>query len=103
MPFSILLTGFRYLTLFTYPMVDSFPNIFAESVLDTSALERPCVSRIGTTLTTSSKTISRLKDVKNVVSRVIGVDEREALLNDLGEFAEAYEAGWNSGSDDDDD
>lgn len=84
-------------------MVDSFPNIFAESVLDTSALERPCVSRISTTLTTSSRIISRLKDVKNVVSRVIGVDEREALLNDLGEFAEAYEEGWNSGSDDDDD
>ncbi|KAL0640182.1 mtDNA inheritance, partitioning of the mitochondrial organelle [Maublancomyces gigas] len=93
----------RYLTPFTYPIVDSFPNIFAESVLDTSALERPCVSRISTTLTTSSRIISRLKDVKNVVSRVIGVDEREALLNDLGEFAEAYEEGWNSGSDDDDD
>lgn len=37
------------------------------------------------------------------MSRVIGVDEREALLNDLGEFAEAYEEGWKSGSDDDDD
>lgn len=84
-------------------MVDSFPDIFAEGVLDTLALDRPCVSRVVTTLTTSSKTISRLKDVKNVVSRVIGVDEREALLNDLGEFAEAYEGGWNSGSDDDDD
>lgn len=41
--------------------------------------------------------------MKEVVSRVVGVDEREALLNDLGEFAEAYEEGWNSGSDDDDD
>lgn len=72
-------------------------------MLDTSALDRPCISKISTTLTTSSKVISRLKNVKDVVSRVVGVDEREALLNDLGEFAEAYEQGWNSGSDGDDD
>jgi hypothetical protein len=44
-----------------------------------------------------------LKNVKDLVSQVVSVDEREALLNDLGEFAEAYEEGYNSGSDDDDD
>ena len=30
-------------------------------------------------------------------------DEREALFNGLGEIGEAYEEGWDSGSDDDSD
>lgn len=92
-----------YFTQFTYPIIDSFPAIFSGCVLDSSVLSRPCLGRISTKLSTSSKVISRLKNVKDLVSRVVSVDEREALLNDLGEFAEAYEEGYNSGSDDDDD
>ena len=38
-----------------------------------------------------------------MMSRAIGVEEREALSNSLGEIAEAYEEGWDSGSDEDDD
>ncbi|KAG0646720.1 dml-1 [Hyphodiscus hymeniophilus] len=37
------------------------------------------------------------------LQKVIDVDEREALSNSLGEIAEAYEEGWDSGSDEDDD
>lgn len=33
----------------------------------------------------------------------VGVDEREALANDLSELAEAYVDDWYSGSDEDDD
>ena len=33
----------------------------------------------------------------------MGVDEREVLSNSLGELAEAYEEGWDSGTDEDDD
>lgn len=36
-----------------------------------------------------------------MVSRMVDVVEREALLNGLGEMAEAYEEGWDSGGDDD--
>jgi hypothetical protein len=45
----------------------------------------------------------RIKSLQNIVSRSIGLDEREALSNSLGEIAEAYEEGWNSDSDEDDD
>lgn len=31
------------------------------------------------------------------------LDQREELFNGLGEIREAYEEGWNSGSDDDSD
>jgi hypothetical protein len=46
---------------------------------------------------------SRIKNLRSLVSRSIAMDEREALSNSLGEIAEAYEEGWDSGSDSDDD
>lgn len=46
---------------------------------------------------------SRIKNLQQIVGRAVGVDEREALSNSLGEIAEAYEEGWDSGSDEDDD
>ncbi|RPB06132.1 tubulin nucleotide-binding domain-like protein [Choiromyces venosus 120613-1] len=96
----------RYLTSFTYPVIDSFPSIFSTdhtiSVEGATAEEDQRLA-VSTRLTTSSQVIPRLKSIKNVVSRVVGVDEREAILNDLGEFIEGFETGWNSGSDDYDD
>lgn len=41
--------------------------------------------------------------MESIVKRVAAFDEREALANGLGEIAEAYEEGWNSGSDDESD
>ncbi|KAG0135294.1 putative protein DML1 [Tuber indicum] len=96
----------RYHTSFTYPVIDSFPSIFSTDRImpvegdATGGDQRLAVSA---RLTTSSQVMPRLKSIKNVVSRVVGVDEREAILNDLGEFIEGFETGWNSGSDDYDD
>ncbi len=77
-------------------MLDSFPRIFAPG------------STIGsldvvTSLTTDTTVATRIKGLRRVVNRVTVVYEREALSNSLGEIAEAYEEGWDSGSDDDDD
>lgn len=58
---------------------------------------------VSTSLTTDTGVALRIKDLQRVVNRVVEVDEREALSNSLGEIAEAYEEGWDSGSDDDDD
>jgi len=38
-----------------------------------------------------------------VVSRTVNLEEREALSNGLGEISEAYENGWQSGSEDESD
>ena len=54
-------------------------------------------------LTTSSSVAKRVKGLQRVVARTVGLDEREALGNGLGEIAEAYEEGWSSGSDGDSD
>ena len=58
---------------------------------------------ISTSLSTDTTVALRVKSLQAIVSRAIGIDEREALSNSLGEIAEAYEEGYDSGSDVDDD
>lgn len=96
---------YRYFTSLTYPVIDSFPRIFPDKgeAQDTTVDGQTGRLPVSTRLASSSGAIPRLKSIKNAVSRAIGVHEREPILNDLGEFVEAYEVGWNSGSDDDDD
>ncbi|CUS10670.1 unnamed protein product [Tuber aestivum] len=96
----------RYLTSFTYPVIDSFPNIFStDRIIPAEGTTAGGNQRLSVSarLTTSSQVIPRLKSIKNVVSRMVGVDEREAISNDLGEFIEGFETRWNSDSDDYDD
>ena len=50
-------------------------------------------------MATSSRTHLGLKDIRQIVARSLGYEERETVLNDLSEIAEAYESGWMSGSD----
>lgn len=53
-------------------------------------------------LTASSRTGERIKAMEAVASRIISIDERETIVNGLGEIRESYETGWMSDSDDDD-
>lgn len=54
-------------------------------------------------LSTTSRVSGRVKSLQKVVGTMVGVEEREALANGLGEIGEHYEEGWSSGSDDDSD
>lgn len=58
---------------------------------------------VQTTLSTTSGVSSRVKTLQKIVGMMANVVERETLSNDLGEIGEAYEDGWHSGSEDDDD
>ncbi|KAL2074570.1 hypothetical protein VTL71DRAFT_8348 [Oculimacula yallundae] len=80
----------------SYPLLDSFPHIFAHTSTASSL-------GVSTSLSTDTTVALRIKNLQYIVSRAIGVDEREALSNSLGELAEAYEEGWDSGTDEDDD
>jgi len=82
-----------------FPLLDSFPHIYSHTPSSPSSTS---VS-VRTSLSTDTSVASRIKSLRNVIGRSIGVDEREALSNTLGEIAEAYEEGWDSGSDEDDD
>ncbi|PKX93822.1 misato family protein [Aspergillus novofumigatus IBT 16806] len=80
-----------------YPILDSSPrNIF-------SVEHRDAKINVLAALTASSRTATKLKAMEAVAGRVIGVDERENLVNGLGEIRESYEIGWMSDSDFDDD
>lgn len=80
-----------------FPILDSFPDIFSGTQQSSASLA------ITTSLSTDTTVALRIKNLQQIVNRAIGVDEREALSNSLGEIAEAYEEGWDSGTDDDDD
>jgi hypothetical protein len=80
----------------SFPLLDSFPPIFAHPRSSKSL-------SVNTSLSTDTTVALRIKNLQHIVSRSIGVDEREALSNSLGEIAEAYEEGWDSGTDEDDD
>ena len=56
-----------------------------------------------TLLSTDTTVALRIKTLRNVVAGSIDLDEREALSNSLAEIAEAYDEGWDSGSDEDND
>ena len=82
----------------SFPMLDSFPHIFAQAQAGPSS-----ALSVKTSLSTDTTVAYRIKSLQQIVNRSIAIDEREALSNSLGEIAEAYEEGWDSGSDEDDD
>ncbi|CRG89337.1 Protein dml1 [Talaromyces islandicus] len=87
----------RYSTTLRFPLPDSYPqNLFSGYDADTGV-------EFLTALSSTSRIGEKLKDLQTVASRVVGVDERETLTNELGELREAYEKGWASDTDSGDD
>lgn len=73
-----------------YPILDSFPNVFAgrkDSL--------PVVS----SLRTSSTATETLRRIRDIVFHYAPLDDREDLYNELSGFSSAYEEGWECGSD----
>ncbi|KAL8839002.1 MAG: hypothetical protein Q9170_001933 [Blastenia crenularia] len=85
----------KYYNPLPYPLIDSFPEILTKSV------SRANTAVIHASLSTTTQISKRAKGLQNMVSRMTHVTDREALSNGLGEIAEAYEEGWDSGSDED--
>ncbi|KAA8651562.1 misato family protein [Aspergillus tanneri] len=55
------------------------------------------------TLTASSRTAEEIKGMETGAGRIIGIDERETIVNGLGDIRETYETGWTSDLEFDDD
>ncbi|KAL6238933.1 hypothetical protein BDW75DRAFT_199932 [Aspergillus navahoensis] len=87
----------RFHTPLQYPLLDSFPN-------DMIAFTTPENKvNIIAALTASTRTAERVRSLESVAGRIVALDERENLVNGLGEIRESYETGWISDSDFDDD
>lgn len=78
-----------------FPIVDSYPrDMFLRAKQDKI--------NILAALTVSSRTAEKIKLMEISAGRIIGVDERETLVNGLAEIRESYETGWMNDSDYDD-
>jgi hypothetical protein len=82
-------------TSFLFPLVPTFPVIFP--TLGTSSVA------VHSSLSTTTAVAGYIKAQQNLVRKAVSPDEREALANGLGEIAEAYEEGWDSGGEEDSD
>lgn len=54
-------------------------------------------------LRTSSTVVQRIREIASTARGIVGVDDREALVNGLQEICEAYTEGYQSDMDSDDD
>ncbi|KAL1302654.1 hypothetical protein AAFC00_003021 [Neodothiora populina] len=87
----------RYQTSLLFPMLDSYPRIFAFS--------RPAYEKIAVraALSTSTVVSHRVRRIEGLARSLVGIDEREALCDGLISICEEYEDGWDSDSEIDDD
>ncbi|KAB8274284.1 tubulin domain-containing protein [Aspergillus minisclerotigenes] len=82
-------------TPLAFPILDSYPSHMFSGAKQNKI-------NVLAALTASSRTAERIKVLETVAGRIIGVNERETLVNGLGEIRESYETGWSSDSDFDD-
>lgn len=87
----------RHLVPLRFPFLDSYPRDMLPTFQSESG------ANILAALTTTLRVRDTLKELQTVATRTVGIDEREALVNGLGELREQYDKGWMSDSDSDDD
>ncbi|OAA44896.1 Tubulin FtsZ [Metarhizium rileyi] len=85
-----------YFTKLQFPLLDSYPHIYR------SDFNRPSIP-IRTVVRTGASISTRLRNLRSQGTRLIPLDEREALSNNLAQIADAYQDDWLSDSDEDDD
>ena len=96
----IILTRRSYDCDLTFPIPDSFPPIYLAKA---DGLPVNKSIKVNTRLGTDTSISNDLKSLRSLVVPVISSLERESLGNRLAELQEAYNDGWASDSDDDDD
>lgn len=95
---QILIQSFaRYTAPLRFPFLDSYPRDMLPTFQSESGVN------ILAALSTTTRVRDSLKELQTVATRTVGIDEREALVNGLGELREQYDNGWMSDSDSGDD
>lgn len=80
----------RYQSSLEFPILDSFPSIYLAPPSGRTSLATR------TSLSIESSVVDRIQRMQAVVGRYVGPDERETLLNGLGEIADTFQSGWSS-------
>ncbi|CAK7215405.1 mtDNA inheritance, partitioning of the mitochondrial organelle [Sporothrix curviconia] len=91
----------QYTVALGFPLLDSFPYIYQQTTSGTASVP------VTTALATDRAVADRIQALRSTVTVgapwAVGLEDREALGNDLAGMADAYHDGWSSGSDDGDD
>ncbi|RMD40614.1 hypothetical protein DV735_g4519, partial [Chaetothyriales sp. CBS 134920] len=88
----------QFTTNLLFPNLDTFAaDLFSTSTPAEAGLE------ITAALSTGSRMKTNLLAVRDVSTRLVGLDEREALYSDLTNLAYSYSFGWESDSDSEED
>ena len=90
----------RYYSSVQFPILDSYPRILLRGAGGSPLRD---AAPVRTALTADSSVTAKVRGLRAAVVRSIGLEDREAVGNELAEIAEGYREGWSSGSDDDDD
>jgi hypothetical protein len=88
----------RYAASLLFPLLDSYPA----SIFEVGSGQATKLA-VHAGLTTSTAVADQVRAVEQIVKRLVGIEEREALCNGLQVMAEEYDEGWDSGTDSDDD
>ncbi|RSL59135.1 DML1-like protein [Fusarium duplospermum] len=86
----------KYDSSLRFPLLDAYPQIYSR------AAGEPNIG-VQTTLSTNGSMVQRIRTLRSESARLVALNEREDLSNGLAELADAYQEGWFSGSDEDDD
>ncbi|KAK7403604.1 mtDNA inheritance, partitioning of the mitochondrial organelle [Neonectria punicea] len=86
----------KYESSLKFPLLDSYPHIYSQAAGQHDIA-------IQTNLSSNTVIAPRIKMLRSEATRLVGLEDREALSNGLAELAEAYREDWSSGSDEDDD
>lgn len=86
----------RYESSLKFPLLDSYPQVYPYAAGQHDIA-------VQTNLSSNTAIAPRIKTLRSEATRLIGLEDREALSNGLAELAEAYREDWSSGSDEDDD
>lgn len=81
-----------------FPLLDSYPS----SIFQLGS-GRATKLAVHAGLTTSTMVAEQIRNMEQIVKRLVGTEDREALCNGLQVLAEEYDEGWDSGTDNDDD
>lgn len=92
------LTVLRYTVPLLFPLLNSYPA----AIFDVGSGQATKLA-VHAGLTTSTAVASQVRTLEQLVRRLVGVEERETLCNELQVIAEEYDEGWNSGTDSDED
>ena len=92
-----MLTFPRYNAELPFPLLDSFPDRLFTLHPASGGLD------IDAAIMSTSRTKSHVLGLRDAVTRLLDIDERETMYNDLTEMANNYSFGFDSDSNDEDD